>query len=242
MTTDIAVRAEGLSKLYRIGAVRRRHDTLRDYLADRARAWGRLEQARTCCHHSLRTYDEIGEKAGVVECIELAAGIAVRDNRADWAVQLLSAMEEQRALLGAPRTTAEQADVAHVLEVARNALGDAADEGIVRLAKGRPGRAIALAAQGLGAAGAQLSHAESAIKRGEAAKVLVGLYDQLSGEPFERLAAVLELAGEWTRAIGVEQGGEHWADAWSALETLRSEAEGLDIAEHGASSLHASGK
>ncbi|HEU5087753.1 MAG TPA: tetratricopeptide repeat protein, partial [Roseiflexaceae bacterium] len=94
-------------------------------LADRARAWGRLEQARTWCHHSLRTYDEIGEKAGVVECIELAACIAVRDNRADWAAQLLSAMDEQRVLLGAPRTTAEQADAALVLEVARSALGDA---------------------------------------------------------------------------------------------------------------------
>ena len=45
----------------------------------------------------------------------------------------------------------------------------------------------------------------------------------------ERLAAVLELAEEWTRANGVEQGGEQWAEAWSQLETLRGEAEGLDM-------------
>ena len=51
----------------------------------------------------------------------------------------------------------------------------------------------------------------------------------LSGEPFEKLAGVLELAGEWTRAAGLEQGGEQWAEAWSALETLRGEAEGLDM-------------
>jgi hypothetical protein len=37
------------------------------------------------------------------------------------------------------------------------------------------------------------------------------------------------LAEEWTRAAGVEEGGEHWAEAWSALETLRGEAEGLDM-------------
>jgi DNA polymerase III subunit delta' len=108
------------------------------------------------------------------------------------------------------------------------ALGDG-DETIVSLAKGRPGRAIAYAAQGVGAAAAELSRAQNAIARGQAGAVLGALYEQMSGEPFERLAAVLELAEEWTRAAGVEQGGEHWAEAWSALETLRSEAEGLDM-------------
>ena len=28
---------------------------------------------------------------------------------------------------------------------------------------------------------------------------------------------------------GVEEGGEHWAEAWSQLETLRTESEGLDM-------------
>jgi DNA polymerase-3 subunit delta' len=104
-----------------------------------------------------------------------------------------------------------------------------ADDAIVALAKGRPGRAIALKAQGLDAGAARLDRAQAAIAKGEAGPVLNALYEQLSGEPFERLAGVLELAGEWTRAAGVEQGGEHWAEAWSALETLRSEAEGLDM-------------
>lgn len=103
------------------------------------------------------------------------------------------------------------------------------DQALVALATGRPGRAIALKAQGVDASGAHLARAQSAIARGEAASVLFALYEQISGEPFERLAGVLELAGEWTRAAGAEQGGEHWAEAWSALATLRWEAEELDM-------------
>lgn len=108
------------------------------------------------------------------------------------------------------------------------ALG-AQDDALVALAKGRPGRAIALKAQGLDVGAARLDRAQASIRRGEAGPVLGALYDQLSGEPFERLAGVLELAEEWTRAAGVEEGGEPWAEAWSALETLRGEAEGLDM-------------
>ena len=108
------------------------------------------------------------------------------------------------------------------------ALGEK-DDALIALAKGRPGRAIALKAQGLDAGAARLDRAQAAITRGESGPVLNALYDQLSGEPFERLAGVLELAEEWTRAAGVEQGGEQWAEAWSALETLRGEAEGLDM-------------
>jgi DNA polymerase-3 subunit delta' len=102
------------------------------------------------------------------------------------------------------------------------------DEQIIALAKGRPGRAIALKAQGLDST-LRLDRAQAQVARGEAGPLLNALYDKLSGEPFERLAAVLELAEEWTHSAGVEQGGEHWAEAWSQLETLRSEAEGLDM-------------
>lgn len=109
------------------------------------------------------------------------------------------------------------------------AMGAGADDAIIGVAKGRPGRAIALKAQGLDAASAAIRLGGTAIARGESNSVLTALYDQMRGEPFERLAAVLELAGEWTRAAGVEQGGEQWAEAWSALEMLRSEAEGLDM-------------
>lgn len=112
-------------------------------------------------------------------------------------------------------------------DLVRKASG--ADAGIVALAKGRPGRAIALKAQGVDTAGADPKRAQAEIARGASAALLGGLYDKMSGEPFEKLAGVLELAGEWTRAAGVEQGGEQWAEAWSALETLRGEAEGLDM-------------
>ncbi|MBL8543966.1 MAG: DNA polymerase III subunit delta' [Hyphomonadaceae bacterium] len=113
-------------------------------------------------------------------------------------------------------------------DLVRHALGGD-DDALVALAKGRPGRAIALKAQGLNAGAARLDRAPAQIKKGEAAAVLGALYEQMGGEPFERLAAVLELAEEWTRAAGVEEGGEAWAEAWSALETLRGEAEGLDM-------------
>lgn len=114
-------------------------------------------------------------------------------------------------------------------EDVRAALGGEADEALVALAKGRPGRAIALKAQGVDAAALKLERAGGAVARGEAGAVLSALYDKMSGEPFERLAGVLELAGEWSRAAGVEEGGEHWAEAWSAMEMLRQEAEGLDM-------------
>ncbi|QGZ95132.1 DNA polymerase III subunit delta' [Terricaulis silvestris] len=115
-------------------------------------------------------------------------------------------------------------------DLVRQALGGAkGDDALIDLAKGRPGRAIALKAQGLDAGSADLRRAPASIARGEAASVLNPLYDQMSGEPFERLAAVLELAEEWTRAQGAGEGGEPWAEAWSQLETLRTEAEGLDM-------------
>lgn len=112
--------------------------------------------------------------------------------------------------------------------IVRAALGGG-DDALVALAKGRPGRAIAYAAQGVDARFADVRGAQAALRRGEAGAMLAALYDKMGGEPFEKLAAVLELAGEWTRAAGVEEGGEAWAEAWSALETLRAEAEGLDM-------------
>lgn len=111
----------------------------------------------------------------------------------------------------------------------RQAVGDGADEGLVQLAKGRPGRAIALKAQGVSAAGAGVEDALHALDRGEARGLVMSIYDRLSGEPFDRFAVVMELAGEWARAAGAARTSEAWAEAWSALETLRVEAEDLDM-------------
>lgn len=113
--------------------------------------------------------------------------------------------------------------------IVRAALNGAGDDALIELAKGRPGRAIAYAAQGIDAKFADVRRAQAALQRGEAGAMLTALYDKMSGEPFEKLSAVLELAGEWIRAAGIEEGGESWAEAWSALETLRAEAEGLDM-------------
>lgn len=112
------------------------------------------------------------------------------------------------------------------------ALGEG-DEALIRLARGRPGRAIALRAQGAGKNAAEFEYALASLARGEARSALPKLYDQLTGEPFEKLAALMELAGEAARTQGVDSslngGGEAWAEAWSALEALRIEAEDLDM-------------
>jgi DNA polymerase-3 subunit delta' len=109
------------------------------------------------------------------------------------------------------------------------ALGGDSDGALVKLAKGRPGRAIALHAQGVDTAGADLSEVLHQLSRGESRSVLGALYERMSGEAFEKLAAVLDLAAEWARGAGVDQMSEGWADAWSALEQLRIEAEDLDM-------------
>lgn len=111
----------------------------------------------------------------------------------------------------------------------RQALGGEQDAALMRLAKGRPGRAIALKAQGVSTAGVELEDALKAFDRGDARAIMLSLYERLSGEPFERFAALMELAGEWARAAGVARESEAWAEAWSALEQLRNEAEDLDM-------------
>lgn len=111
----------------------------------------------------------------------------------------------------------------------RAALGGEPQEALVKLAKGRPGRAIALHGQGVDASGAELGDVLRQLQRGEARQVLTQMYDRMSGEPFEKLAAVLDLAAEWARGAGVDNLSEGWAEAWSALEQLRAEAEDLDM-------------
>ncbi|MGE0595091.1 MAG: DNA polymerase III subunit delta' [Hyphomonadaceae bacterium] len=113
--------------------------------------------------------------------------------------------------------------------IVREALGGEGDAALVALVKGRPGRAVALKAQGLETAGVELDDALRALDRGDARAIVTTLYERLGGEPFERLAAVLELAGEWARAAGVARASEAWAEAWSALEQVRTEAEDLDM-------------
>lgn len=100
---------------------------------------------------------------------------------------------------------------------------------LVALAKGRPGRALALKAQGVDAMAHELARAPALLQRGEANNVLAALFDKAAGEPLDRLALTLELAGEWARERGLAPAGESWAEAWFALETLRQEAEGLDM-------------
>jgi DNA polymerase-3 subunit delta' len=109
----------------------------------------------------------------------------------------------------------------------RQALGDEASDPMLRLARGRPGRALAFLAQGAGAEDMQKSL--TAITSGQARTALTEVHDKLKGENADRLALTLDLAGECARAAGVDLRSEAWADAWSNLEELRVEAEDLDM-------------
>src|SRR4029078_7970346 len=60
----------------------------------------------------------------------------------------------------------------------REALGGKPDDALVKLAKGRPGRAIALHGQGVDAAGTDLGDVLRQLSRGEARHVLTAMYDR----------------------------------------------------------------
>jgi DNA polymerase-3 subunit delta' len=109
----------------------------------------------------------------------------------------------------------------------RAALGENASEPMLRLARGRLGRALAFLAQGAGAE--EMQRSLTAITSGQARTALSDVHNKLKGDAADRLALTLDLAGECARAAGVELKSEAWADAWSNLEELRVEAEDLDM-------------
>jgi len=111
----------------------------------------------------------------------------------------------------------------------REAFGDAPGPELLALAKGRPGRARALLAQGFERLGDGMARELMRLERGEARQVLTKLYAEIAGEADEKLAAVIEIASDWVRARALETCAETWADAWSQLEELRAEADGLDM-------------
>lgn len=109
----------------------------------------------------------------------------------------------------------------------KEACGGASDA-LIKLAKGRPGLAIALKAQGGEDMAKALDDALAALPKKGAAAVLPILMERAGGE--DRLALTLEIAGDWLRVQALSSAdGARWAQAWSALEELRREAEGLDM-------------
>jgi DNA polymerase-3 subunit delta' len=118
-----------------------------------------------------------------------------------------------------------------------------ADAETLRLAGGRPGRAHALMAGAKG--GAPLSHEiAAALQRldKEGGRALLDMATARGGD--ERLALTLDAVEDWIRrAVSAAEGAPlgqdppriakesaaRWADAYAALEALRSEAEGLDL-------------
>lgn len=131
-------------------------------------------------------------------------------------------------------------------EAVRRALGDGADEAAVRLGDGRPGRAIALAAQKAGAAEASLDAALEAAARGRPAAMLQ-LGVNLGAGADTRAALMLWLMkraaaraarvgqgleapeGAWLERLGQPRRAVAWANAYAEIGALEAQFSGLDM-------------
>lgn len=130
----------------------------------------------------------------------------------------------------------------HCADAVRGVLGQDADPRAVTLAKGRPGRAVALQALG---APALAEGIESALRRAprDGGQALAALAFERSGDAHDRLDLVLDLTLDMLAdAISVATRGAgggplaglidaasapRWAKAWTDLGELRDQAEGL---------------
>lgn len=113
-------------------------------------------------------------------------------------------------------------------DLIKKQLGDAATPALIRAAKGRPGFAALLAANG-GALAEQLQRDLAKIAERGPAAVLSAIQEHGGGE--EALALTFEIAGDFVRAKALEEGpsAARWAEAWSALEQLRRDADEFDM-------------
>lgn len=139
-------------------------------------------------------------------------------------------------------------DESCVRQAVEIATGAAPDEAAVRFADGRPGRAIALAAAGVGPLYETLTAALDAASKQGTRGFLPEAFKP--GERAARLSLFLALARDWIRrAVAASAGAEtpaagdaavmarlvtsakaaRWAEAYGALLALEQEAEGLDM-------------
>ncbi len=129
---------------------------------------------------------------------------------------------------------------------------DTVDTGVLELAQGRPGRALALQAARAGPLRAQVRAALAALPRDKGKALAAALLEKPGGNG--RFELLIDIVQEWIAQAqrashGVAPGGDpgltaaladpdkagSWAQAWSDLEALRQEADGLDMDETHAS-------
>jgi hypothetical protein len=82
-------------------------------------------------HAAIRTPHEVAERPGITECLELLAGVAVRQGDPVTGAQLIGAAGAMRAAAGAIRQPDEDAWALDAIERLRTALGEEAYAGAV---------------------------------------------------------------------------------------------------------------
>lgn len=103
-----------------------------------------------------------------------------------------------------------------------------ASPALLRLAKGRPGLAISLKAQGGEALAATLESALAQLPKNGASPALAALMER-AGDADEKLSLALDIVGDFARGQALKENGAAWAEAWSALEAMRFETDDLDM-------------
>jgi DNA polymerase-3 subunit delta' len=109
------------------------------------------------------------------------------------------------------------------------AAGAPLDEAALRLAAGRPGRAIALQASGAAAFAGSLDDALDRAKKTGPAGLLSLAFDRAGPAAPARLDIVLEAGQAWLRRRALADPADRYAAAWRDLDDLRGQSEGLGL-------------
>ena len=100
---------------------------------------------------------------------------------------------------------------------------------MLHLAAGRPGRAIALQTSGAAIFAGSLDDALDRAKKTGPAGLLSLAFDRSGPATAERLDIVLEAGQAWLRRHALKDPADRYAAAWSDLDDLRGQSEGLGL-------------
>ena len=87
---------------------------------------GDLAAARSLTEESLAIGRELGDRRGVVECLERLAAVSGADGHLPRSARLLGAAEALREAIGAPLSASDRADLGRVAATVRSRLAQPA--------------------------------------------------------------------------------------------------------------------